>query len=266
MIWTVSGAGRAVGKTTVAQSIAASLDGSVYCKCGHNAAKPGKPDNFFLGIDALTAFVDKAVDQYSHIFVESNTFVYSNRADVTIYIDGADGKTNFRDDAEQLKSAADIVINAASTSSQWKKFLSAKLPDAKAIDAICHCLAKQQQWLFGNDPKICSKVWFEAGGDHVFGHGLAGLLENVGRHGTLQAAAESSNMSYRYAWDMIKAAEKHLGSSLINRHAGGKGGGGSSLSAKGTSMLASFRLINKEFAEFADERFRQLYHGENLNA
>jgi hypothetical protein len=125
MIWTVSGAGRAVGKTTVAQSIAASLDGSVYCKCGHNAAKPGKPDNFFLGIDALTDFVDNAADQYSHIFVESNTFVYSNRADVTIYIDGADGKTNFRDDAEQLKSAADIVINASSTISNWKKFLSA---------------------------------------------------------------------------------------------------------------------------------------------
>lgn len=266
MIWTVSGAGRAVGKTTVAQSIAASLDNSIYCKCGHNAAKPEKPDNFFRGIDALTGFVDTAIDQYDHIVVESNTFVYSNRADITIYIDGAVGKTNFRDDAPRLKAAADIVIATDSSPVQWKKFLSAKLPDTETVDAVCRILTDQQQWLFSAAPKIYSKVWFEAGGDFVFGSGLAVLLENVGKHGTLQAAADSSNMSYRYAWNLIKTAEKHLSASLIDRHAGGKGGGGSTLSAKGQSMLASFRLINKEVAEFADKRYRQLCCGENTNA
>ena len=158
MIWTVSGAGRAVGKTTVAQSIAASLDNSVYCKCGHNAPKPEKPDNFFLGVDALTGFVDTAIDQYENIVVESNAFVYSNRAGITIYIDGVRGKTNFRDDAPRLKAAADIVITTDSLPAQWKKFLSATLSDTKTVDAICQILTDQQQWLFGSVTNTCSKA------------------------------------------------------------------------------------------------------------
>ncbi|MBW8017579.1 MAG: LysR family transcriptional regulator [Planctomycetes bacterium] len=266
MIWTISGAGRSVGKTTVARSIIAALSGSVYCKCGHNASRAAKPENFFPDIEKLIAFIDNAADQYSHIVVESNAFVYSNRSDITIYIDGVEGKTDFRPDASRLKAAADIVVTGDSSPACWKEFLLARLAGAKAVDDICLSLFKQQQWIFTTDPKICSKVWFEAGGDFVFGFGLARLLENIDRQGTLQAAAESSKMSYRHAWDMIKSAEKHLGSSLIDRHAGGKGGGGSSLSAKGTNMLASFRLINKEVAEFADKRFRQLCHGEKTNA
>lgn len=266
IIWTICGAGRAVGKTRVALSITAVLERSVYCKCGHNASKPEKPANFFPGIDALTDFVDKASDQHDHIVVESNTFVYSDCSDITIYIDGVQGKTNFRADAERLKSAADIVITVTSSPEHWKQVLSAKISDTKAIDTICRSLLKQKQWLFGSVPKIYSKVWFEADGKHVFGCGLAILLENIDRHGTLQAAAKSSNMSYRYAWNMIKNAEKHLSASLIERHVGGKGGGKSSLSAKGASMLASFRRINKEVAEFADGRFRQICNGENTNA
>jgi hypothetical protein len=148
MIWTISGAGRAVGKTTVAQSIAASLDSSVYCKCGHNAAKSDKPDNFFLGIDALNDFVDNASDQYAHIVVESNAFVYSSRPDITIFIDGIKGKTNFRKDASRLKAAADIAITADSSPAQWKQCLSSRLPDTKTVEAICRCLSSQHRWLY----------------------------------------------------------------------------------------------------------------------
>lgn len=151
MIWTVSGAGRQVGKTTVAMSIADVLDSSIYCKCGHNAPKPEKPGNFFLGIEELGDFVDKAAGKFDHIVVESNTFVYSDRPDITIYIDGVDGVTDFRDDAFRLKAAADIIIAADSLTDQWEKFLSNKITDTKTVKAVCRLLSLQMQWLFRGD-------------------------------------------------------------------------------------------------------------------
>jgi molybdate transport system regulatory protein len=264
-IWTICGAGRAVGKTTLARSIAKTLTSSVYCKCGHNPPKDSKPDNYFLGIDDLTNFIDKATLTYANIVVESNAFVYSGRADIIIYIDGVTGTTNFRNDADQLKSAADIVITPDSSVNDWEKNIANKISDAKIVQQLCQCFSLQHQWLFPPKPKVCSKVWFESGGDHVFGCGLARLLENVDKLGTLQAAADSSKMSYRYAWNLIKSAERHLGSSLIERHSGGTGGGGSVLSPKGRAMLKSFRQINKEVADFADQRYKQLCTGDTSN-
>ncbi len=181
MIWVICGAGKGVGKTTVAQSVCKVLEASVYCKCGHHRPKAGKGINYYQDMDDLCAFVDEAAGGYSHIVVESNSFVYLRRADITVYIDGIADATDFRADTAELKSAADIIISADSSVESWKKFLSVKISDTKVADAVCRCLCLQRQWLFSNEPKVCSKVWFEAGGDHVFGRGLAGLLENIDR-------------------------------------------------------------------------------------
>ena len=119
----------------------------------------------------------------------------------------------------------------------------------------------QKQYIFGCGPRIRSKIWFELAGEHIFGAGLAGLLEKVDRYGTLQAAAKKSRMSYRYAWDLIRVAEKHLGHSLIERHAGGTDGGGSVLSCQGYQMLKGFRQINEEVSAYADSRFQEIFIG-----
>ena len=68
-------------------------------------------------------------------------------------------------------------------------------------------------------------------------------------------------MSYRYAWNLINMAERHLGKVLINRHPGGKFGGGSTLSYDGLHLLDVFRKLNDEVAAFTDEKFAELYTG-----
>lgn len=148
MIWAICGAGRKVGKTTVAQSIDDMLDASVYCKCGHNAAITGKPENYFHTLDELTIFIDRAIENYSNIIVESNIFVHSGRPDITIYIDGVEGTTKFRDDTPQLKAAADIVIAPSSTHKEWKRILADKISDPNLIETLCQRFLQQQQWLF----------------------------------------------------------------------------------------------------------------------
>jgi len=109
-----------------------------------------------------------------------------------------------------------------------------------------------------NGLTVRSKVWFVIDELHAFGSGLAGLLEGIDRLGTLSQAALGTGMSYRYAWKLIKNAEKHAGTRLTVPQPGGAGGGRSKLSADGRQFLAAFQRISQEVASFADSRFREL--------
>ena len=152
MIWTICGAGRAIGKTTIAQSITNLMDNSVYCKCGHNEPKPHKPANFFKTTEALNEFIESARPEYDHIVIESNKYVYLKNSDITIFIDGIEGVTDFRRDALRLKTASDIVVSKGSNMRKWQSFLSGKLDDNK-LKAVCRLLTAQQRWLQRGEKK-----------------------------------------------------------------------------------------------------------------
>lgn len=261
MIWVICGAGRSVGKTTVALGLCEVLPDSIYAKCGHGTVKLEKKGNFFNNIKQLKSFIKAAVGSHKHIIVESNALAKSNNSDILIFIDGTKGITNFRKDTEELRAAANIKIFPDANLTDWKKVISSKIISKRICDEICELLLGQKRFLFSPKPVVRSKVWFESSGAHIFGSGLAGLLENVNRSGTLQKAAKASNMSYRYAWNLINMAERHFGKMLINRHAGGKSGGSSILSSEGLRMLDVFRKLNDEVAAFTDEKFAELYTG-----
>ena len=108
-------------------------------------------------------------------------------------------------------------------------------------------------------PKIRTKVWLEVDDMHIFGSGLAGLLDNIDHLGTLTAAAHQSNMSYRHAWNLVRRAEDHLGRQLVHRRPGGPGGGHSALSPAARHLLKSFRKIRNDIAGYANERFATLF-------
>jgi molybdate transport repressor ModE-like protein len=118
-------------------------------------------------------------------------------------------------------------------------------------------LAAQQERLAGTRPAVRTKVWFEAGGQHIFGEGLARLLEQLERLGTLQKAAGAEKMSYRFAWSLLRSAERHFGRPLTVRKAGGSGGGGSALSPDGRRLLTIFRSISRQVGSLADRRFAE---------
>ncbi|NIA16930.1 MAG: LysR family transcriptional regulator [Planctomycetes bacterium] len=266
MLWIICGAGRSVGKTTLALKLCEVLPESIYAKCGRSRAKPGKSDNFFDNLADLESFIEAKSHSKRHMVIESNTLAMSCRGDITIFIDGVPEKTNFREDTEQLRSVADIKICCDTTLTDWKKALAAKVDCRSLRKAVCDCLLTQSRHLFGSEPVVRSKVWFESAGTHVFGCGLARLLENVNRLGTLHSAAKAADMSYRYAWNLIRMAEEHFGKTLIERHVGGVDGGSSALSADGRHMLRVFKQLNKEVAVFADGQFLELYNKDKASA
>jgi molybdate transport repressor ModE-like protein len=265
IIWTICGAGRSVGKTTVALQLCEVLPDSIYAKCGHSRIKSNKPGIFFSNLVDLDSFIDVAKSSNKHIVIESNALAKRAHGNVIIFIDGVGGKTHFRNDTEQLRAKANIKICRNATLADWKKPLSNKLSSKAIHDAVCDLLLAQKHYLFGSRTTVRSKIWFEAAGAHIFGSGLARLLENINRSGTLKNAAKTSNMSYRYAWNLIRMAEHHFGKVLINRHTGGQYGGSSELSSDGLHMLDVFKQLNEQVAVFTDEKFAELYAGEKTN-
>ena len=69
----------------------------------------------------------------------------------------------------------------------------------------------------------------------------------------MKDASQSLDMSYRYAWGLIKKAEEKLGAPLIDATKGGRQGGGSShITELGAYFIADFDQIQKIWQDFKD--------------
>ena len=211
-------------------------------------------------MEALERFVASRRDGPGHLVVESNAFARRGSGDVTLFIGAMAGRTDVRPDAAALRRAADVCICPDADPDDWPRALAGALPAEPLRDAVCRILGQQQRYLFGPAAAVRTKVWFELDSEHVFGAGLAALLENIDRRGSLSEAAKDAGISYRRAWDLVRTAEGHLGQTLVNRRTGGAHGGGSALSAAGRHMLAVFARLDRDVANFARGRFDELYH------
>jgi molybdate transport system regulatory protein len=110
-----------------------------------------------------------------------------------------------------------------------------------------------------NDIEIRSKVWIEAGGEPVFGRGRRFLLEAIDSHGSINRAAQEVDISFRKAWSHIKAMEERLGVKLVNRQAGGKNGGGASLTDDARRFLKKYEALEKGIQEIVDAKFKKVF-------
>jgi molybdate transport system regulatory protein len=109
--------------------------------------------------------------------------------------------------------------------------------------------------------EIRSKVWIEVGGEPVFGRGRMFLLQAIGKHGSINRAAKEINISYRKAWSYINAMEERLGMRLVERHAGGKNGGGASLTPEAREFLEKYEVLEEGIRDVVDVRFKEVFGG-----
>lgn len=93
--------------------------------------------------------------------------------------------------------------------------------------------------------KPAFKLWFEVNGEYVFGEGVCKLLERVKEEGSINAAAKSLRMSYRYAWGLIRNVERHLGRRVVRTQKGGRQGGRTELTETGLSLVANYRNLKR---------------------
>jgi molybdate transport system regulatory protein len=96
-------------------------------------------------------------------------------------------------------------------------------------------------------------VWMTVGGEKFGGQGRVELLAAIGEAGSISQAAKAVGMSYKGAWDAIDAMNNMAGEALVERVAGGKGGGGTRLTARGEQLVRNFRALEQLHQQFVDQ-------------
>jgi molybdate transport system regulatory protein len=76
------------------------------------------------------------------------------------------------------------------------------------------------------------------------------LLRQIDQIENLTKAAKLAGYSYKGAWDSIQQMSELSGGTLLERQAGGKGGGRTKLTERGKQLLKNFSLIQTEHQRF----------------
>ena len=83
----------------------------------------------------------------------------------------------------------------------------------------------------------------------VVGPGKVELLEHIRDTGSISAAGRRMRMSYRRAWDLVDAMNRHFASPVVETATGGAGGGGARLTGMGEDVIAHYRRIQARATE-----------------
>lgn len=105
--------------------------------------------------------------------------------------------------------------------------------------------------------ELHGSIWMTVSGENFGGPGRIELLARIAECGSITQAAKAMKMSYKAAWDAIDAMNNLAGEPLVERLAGGKGGGGTRLTQRGEQLVANFRIIEREHRLFIEQLSRQ---------
>lgn len=100
--------------------------------------------------------------------------------------------------------------------------------------------------------KLEGQFWFTHNGQNLAGQARIELLTQIANTGSITQAAKAAGISYKSAWDSVDAMNNAAGSPLVARSAGGKGGGGTQLTAAGQQLIEAFARYQQEHQRFLD--------------
>lgn len=100
--------------------------------------------------------------------------------------------------------------------------------------------------------RISSSLTIETHAGGLAGKRWMDLLESIDRTHSISAAAKAINLSYKAAWDAVEAMNNLSDKPLVVRSKGGKGGGGTELTARGKQLVVTFKAVEAENARFLD--------------
>lgn len=101
--------------------------------------------------------------------------------------------------------------------------------------------------------KLEGRFWITHNGKSLGGRGRMELLSRIGSVGSITQAAKAMGMSYKSAWDAVDAMNNAAGAPLVQRSAGGKGGGGTRLTEEGLQLLAAYRRFETLHLHFLEQ-------------
>jgi len=95
----------------------------------------------------------------------------------------------------------------------------------------------------GKVKKLAPRLRILFGEATALGPGKVELIEAIERSGSISGAAKQMGMSYRRAWNLVDSINHDFKEPIIQTNAGGKGGGGATISVIGQEILLRYRAI-----------------------
>ena len=99
---------------------------------------------------------------------------------------------------------------------------------------------------------LSGSLWLKRADDKFLGSDRINLLEKIEELGSITKAAKAVGISYKTAWDTVNLINNLAEKPLVDRLTGGKGGGGTSLTAAGKMIIAQYQTIQEEHRKFLD--------------
>ncbi|MEI6123485.1 MAG: ModE family transcriptional regulator [Bacteroidota bacterium] len=101
--------------------------------------------------------------------------------------------------------------------------------------------------------RINYKLWMSSEkGDAIIDDDKWQLLIAIQKHGSLKAASDVTEVSYRKAWGDLKKIEEILGFTIIEKHRGGKAGGVTYITDDGAKLIKNYLEFRAEFQNAVD--------------
>ncbi len=106
-------------------------------------------------------------------------------------------------------------------------------------------------------PKL--RVWLIFRDEVKLGAGRAALLGAIDELGSIKAAADRFQMSYRYVWGYLRELEAAAGFPFIVRQRGGGETGGAALTPRGKEFLAKYREFHRRMDAAAQREYVRIF-------
>lgn len=100
--------------------------------------------------------------------------------------------------------------------------------------------------------QIDGRFWLTKDGRNFLGSGRIELLERIAQTGSIHAAAKAMKMSYKAAWERVNAMNEIAERPIIEKKTGGRGGGGTVLTAHAYELIATYKRFAELHREFID--------------
>ncbi|MFP4469266.1 MAG: winged helix-turn-helix domain-containing protein [Bacteroidales bacterium] len=91
----------------------------------------------------------------------------------------------------------------------------------------------------------------------ILGDGKWQILKAIEETGSLKAACDKLELTYRRTWGDLKKIEQMLGFPLLDKSRGGKEGGMSQLTSQGRKLVAAFDDFHRQVDGVIDDAFAE---------
>ncbi len=112
--------------------------------------------------------------------------------------------------------------------------------------------------------ELSGALWMNKEHNKFLGGDRMALLEQIGELGSITKAARAVGISYKTAWDLVNMINNMADKPLVDRLSGGKGGGGTTLTAEGKRILQEFHVIQEEHQKFLNSLTDRLGNADYL--